>query len=306
MPNTQQEIDSPFVLPSDGTSFTRNVIQRCEDMIGIGIWEGVDVNRFRCWTNNFVTETELYLSARLLDRLHYRSPLQTKAMMQHLFQSVLPVIQPSLGNSDANHWIDRLSSKDDPGVRIVPVINQSDPPTKSGPLVCRLLKRMLGLNDRWMIWPEQIPREQENGIKHFFLVDDFLGTGFQFKKFFKRLGRITGDSPPAYTYLSLTAYQRGVQTVQTKLPIGYAELLDDTHNLFGPTAKCFDDGINSRNSAIQFYLEMMAKKNIGLGDRMMLGYSKLSLAYAFDHATPNSTLPIFWATSGDLHPLFTR
>lgn len=306
-PGTQNA--KPFTMPADGKSFTREVIQRCEDMIGTGIWKGVEISRFRSWTNNFETETERYLSARLLDRLHYRSQGQTKAMMNHLFQSVLPEIQPSLGNNESNHWIDRLASNDDPGVRLVPVINQKDPPTKSGPLVCRLLKRLLGLNDRWMIWPEQIPTMHKRGIKHFLFVDDFVGTGIQFWKFFRRVTCIAGDTQPSFSYLSLAAYERGVERLQEKIdgmPIGYAELLDESHNLFGPASSLFDDGENDVRSAVRFYRNVLSRKNVKLRSRIVLGYSKLSLAYAFDHATPNSTLPIFWTTMGQFHPLFTR
>ena len=51
-----------------------------------------------------------------------------------------------------------------------------------------------------------------------------------------------------------------------------------------------------------------AVKILGLPQSIKLagGYGGLALAYAFAHATPNNTLPIFWMGTENLTPLLDR
>jgi hypothetical protein len=39
---------------------------------------------------------------------------------------------------------------------------------------------------------------------------------------------------------------------------------------------------------------------------MSKGYGKLSLTFAYEHATPNASLPLLWANSENYTSLFTR
>lgn len=298
-------------MPPNGQTYVRDVIQRCEDMIFTQIWHGVDVSRFRGWYMNFQSDDEKYFAARVLDALIFRSDAQTRSLALHLFQSSLPVLLQTTPHTDfdTDHWIDRLRGNEDPGIRLVPVIRANDPPTKSGPLVCRLLKRHLGLNDRWMIWPSQIERWQLRGIRRFILIDDFLGTGYQFRKFFTELSIPADCDPDLFAYLPLVAHERGMNRTRERFPslrVETAEMLDESHRLFSEGSTTFDDGENSVATARTFYSKLLDKFELKLKPTLAFGYSKLGLAFAFEHATPNATLPIFWANAGGLRPLFVR
>jgi hypothetical protein len=303
-----------FTSPSGGESYVRDVADRCEDLIHTHVWAGIDVDRLREWLNNFDGREPRYFAARLLDSLIYRSPAQTTSLMVQQFQRVLPDLTrtaPSpLGIVD--DWIEAFASGSiDPGMRLVPVIRFEDPPTKSGPLVCRLLRRNLGLNDHWMIWPwlPEVQRALERGIRVFVFVDDFLGTGKQFIKFFAPLYQILEPSDAYMAYSPLAAYEPGIAKVRKRFPllnVNPVERLDESHCLFHPSSLHFNDGINSPMSARQFYLGFMKTLKPSLNRKFTLGYSELGMAFAFAHATPNSTLPVFWLQRPPLRPLFVR
>lgn len=303
-----------FSVPEQGETYTRDIEQRCEDLINLRIWGGLEIHQLRSWMNTFVGSAERYFAARLLDALIYRSKPQTTALMTQLFQKGIPdlVRRNSLGDGLNSDWGLILSAKSaDPGIRVVPVIKTSDPPTKSGPLVCRLLKRELGLSEKWMIWPSEVGRAIRRGISVFLFVDDFLGTGHQFLHFARSTNleaqALMGNA--SFIYAPLVALEKGVERLKSKLPplsIVAAEQLDESHCLFSERSPYFADDRNSPAVAKSFYTSLLAKRGITNLGRFTFGYARLSLAFAFEHATPNATLPLFWLDDDRIRPFFKR
>ncbi len=189
---------APFRLPEDGTQYVRLIVSRCEEFARTKIWSGIDAIRLRRWLAHFTNPCEQYFAACVLDRLIYRSSEHTHSLIKQLFQRTVPNLCRSrrLGAQAIDDWAETLRSSTDPGIRVVPVIRDDDPPTKSGPLLARLLRRYLGLNERWMIWPWQVRRVRESGIGTFLFVDDFLGSGHQFRKFATRVDLLTAIGKP--------------------------------------------------------------------------------------------------------------
>ena len=256
--------ESRFQLPINGETYARDILQRSEDLVQSGIWGGLPIHQLRGWFSNFHTPLEKYFGARLLDSLIYRPDDQTRSMMEHLFQRTLPDLtrQRPTPIGVISDWRERLSNSDeDPGIRVVPVIRTLDPPTKSGPLVCRLLKRHLGLNERWMIWPWQVSKVRASGTRVFLFVDDFLGTGHQFRKFVRATNLMDAVKGACAIYAPLVAHDVGIKRLAKKLPtllIAAVESLDNGFCLFSETSNHFDDGINTPAAARGFYLEFMA------------------------------------------------
>jgi hypothetical protein len=303
--------DRLFAIPGRAETYVRDITQRCEELIEGQIWLGIDIPRLRAWLATFTTPTEKYFAARILDALIFRSDAQTTALMIQLFQRSLPdlIRRGRLPTGPMEDWLSRLRDlKDDPGIRIVPVIAHTDPPTKSGPLVCRLMKRHLRLNDKWMIWPAQIEKARRRGIRTFVFVDDFLGTGYQFRKFIATLHLAPRSGNECFIYAPLVAHEKGIDRLRKRLPfihVASVEQLDDSYNLFSPASVHFNDGENTPELAKAFYLSLLQERGVVLG-RLTLGYSRLSLAFAFHHATPNASLPILWLPHPKLSPLLSR
>jgi len=300
--------DEVFKAPEAAETYIRQVLQRCEDLVETHVWTGLHPQRLESWMTNFEALDEKYLGACVLDALIYRSQEQTRAMMIQLFQRSLPDLcrTKSIGGFSGD-WREACSSSADPGIRIVPVIRDIDPPTESGPLVARLLKREIGVNDKWMIWPWQIDQAIARGIRTFLLIDDFLGSGFQFTKFAKRTVRNPDWWQQAvFIYAPLVVFERGAKRVARKFPFLHltsAEFLDEGHSLFSKESRAFADGQNEPSRAEAFYLAFLGKRGI---NRWRLGYGRLGLTFAFHHATPNGSIPLLWATGTGLKPLFGR
>ena len=305
-----------LTVPRDGSTFARIVVDRCEHLIHSQIWEGIGLESFRAWLQNFDGPEEEYFSACILDSLVYRSNRQTVALMKQLFQRSLPDLLwrcPPRTTSTRFSWYDRLKQNDwnDPQVRVIPIINSHHPPTKSGPLIARMYCRNLGLNSGWFIWPWQLSEHYKQGVRKFLLIDDFLGTGDQVEHFIENMPALNTMSDAYFVYAPLTAHQSGIAKLRQLAPwlhCCFAELLDPSNGIFSPDSKCFDDGTNTVTGCTDFYEAFFRHKRL---DRYhpitrALGHGHMSLAYAFQHATPDNCLPLLWLKTPEWRPLLPR
>ena len=302
-------MSTSFKLPKFGTDYTERIGARCENLIHYHIWEGVNLTKLRQWRRNFDTDEARYFSACLLDSLIYRSESQTIALSRQLFQRSLPDIVRSdpLPISHVSDWLSLLGGNVDPLIRVVPVIGDNDPPTKSGFLIARLLKRALHVNKAWIINPGDIPIHASSA-KVLLFVDDFLGTGNQFTQF---VAGLKDYCETHYViYAPLTAHDDGIKTIRSKFPnlrIVCGEQLRVSHNVFHPDSGCFDDGTNTPAAALEFQTSLLEKFGITLERECQLGYGGAGLAYSFQHACPDNCLPLFWwSRTPAFTPLFDR
>lgn len=67
------------------------------------------------------------------------------------------------------------------------------------------------------------------------------------------------------------------------------------------------------NELFDIYISYLKKVNLNkLGgnmsseNNMAFGYRGLSLTFAYEHATPNASLPLLWASNSNYLALFTR
>jgi hypothetical protein len=303
-----------FHLPIDGLTYTREIFQRCSDLIAYDIWKDLDASRFRQWLRNFTTEEEKYFAACILDGLIYRPKDQTISLVQQLFGRVLP----DLTRLDAcplgciDNWEERLRRsprEGDPGVRLVTAVRQADPPTKSAHYVARLMKREHSVQEVWILKAWEIPPAIAKGIRIYIFVDDFLATGDQFSKFFleENLDSLSGCY---MVYAPLAAHTSGVELLRRSFPalrVAPVETLDASYGLFSPESRYFDDGLNTPDGARMFYEHMLESKAIKIDPALRGGFGGLELAYVFEHAAPDNCLPIFWwRHASGWAPLFNR
>lgn len=303
-----------FTVPRDGEIFIEQVLERCKSLISSGIWEGVGQVRLNTWMKNFTSVEERYFGACVLDSLIYRSEKQTIALMEQLFRGALTDYmrrEPPPGNA-AIPWLDLLRSSSfdpDPLLRVVPVIGWDDPPTKSGPALARLYRRHLSLNQNWMIWPWQIDLAKRVGINRFLFIDDFLGTGEQFDEFAQQFGLSASLQGCYGVYAPLVAHTAGIRKVKQCLPdlhVVSVEAIDDSYSLFSDDSTWFEDGVNSPQVAREFYDSLVARLEFRIKPEALRGFGKLSLAYAFNHATPDNCVPIIWSEGKNWKPLLER
>ena len=303
-----------FQLPPDWLTYIDDILTRCHDLIERQIWEGLHISRVKSWMANFDTDEQRYFAACILDSLIYRSESQTRALITQLFQRVLPDLTrnciPPIGITA--DWLQILnkSTAYDPAVRLVVAVKQSDPPTKSAHFIARLMKRYMNIGEDWIINPSEVDPCITKGIKTFIFIDDFLGTGSQFESFFIE-EQLECLLPKTYmVYAPLVAHCSGVQHLYNIFPnlhVRAVENLDESHSVFNSVAPCFSDGINTPDSAKEFYFRLLKTKGIDINGPERRGFGHLELAYAFSHAAPDNCLPIlWWDETPTWKPLFKR
>jgi hypothetical protein len=284
-------------IPNGVDQYIDRVTRRCDSLIASQIWSGMDRNRMEYWLKSFRCSPETqYFSALVLDSLIYRSETQKKAMMIQAIQRLLPeLLRSQLTFSKyESKWLD-IVKKSGVSIRIVPVIRKVDGPNKSGNSICRDYGKLLGVNSRIIVSPDGIDKAKKDGCNLFVFVDDFLGTGNQFKKFHDEVKvDLVGATS---VYLPLCAHLNGLNKVKEEcegLLIASPDILTDNDRLIKADDEYLPDGINK-------YSELRAMYNSILRQRLNEdidepeGYGGLGLVYGFHSGTPNATLPLLWS-----------
>ena len=302
-----------FSMPKNGEIYISQVLERCFDLISKKFWEGLSKSSLKTWMNNFKTDEERYFATCCLDSFIYRSEEQTVALMRQLFDVILPNnLFKNLHESNLNINFSHeqlVKSSIDPGFRLIPIMPVGGSQTKSGSLIARLYRRKLFINDQWIISPEKLIKQNFNDKPIIIFIDDFLGTGTQFKSFLKADSLSEKLSEYRLIYSPLVAHTTGISEVLSEFPniiILPVEVLSDNYSLFSAESYCFNDGVNSSAVARDFYYEFFVKKHPNISNKYIEGFGNLSLAYCFQHAIPNNCLPIIWYRGRDWNPLLER
>lgn len=294
-------------MERDERLFIDGTKARAQKLIRCGAWEGVDQGRLESWFNQFVARNKELLGACLLDNFIFRGKAQVEALLKAALSS--PALLPQSATWD-NEFIAALRRRSDPGVRLAPVIRLDQPPTKSGCYILRRLAKSLRVQDDWMLWPQSLP-DMPDTVHTVVLVDDFCGSGQQFADFVELTGfdEVMHARPGCrIVYLTVAAHSAGIKYVQDKHPqIEFiaGEILTPDHGFFGGErlsrikVEAIEDRLKKDYDAIA--------KEVSLGGSAgYYGFEDQGLTYAFDHGTPNNTLPIYWYTCKDWTPLVNR
>ena len=267
--------------------------------------------RFESWFRQFCGPEERFFAACLLDQVIFRTRQQFEAALRSLFRSNLyGSLYP--GAHDLQ-LLEMVKGRTDPKLRVVPVICESDAPTKSGPLVLRRLQRILLLNSKWMCWPWQAVKAVEEGLVETILfVDDFLGSGGQFEEFFHQwCFDKRSDNGVSHFYAPVVAHQKGIDHLAKELPgvsVVSAETFGPSHDFFSAAVweRIGHNGCVTADDAKSWYLDFGGKRKCAPSRVPLLGYGELALTFGFSHSTPNNSLPILWYGSAEWQPLLER
>ncbi len=303
---------SSFKLPNNSDVYTSKIIQRSYDLINTGIWTGIKKTTLDSWINNFKDELEQYFAACVLDCLIYRSNDQTMALARHLFQRSLTDAIRKITPQPVffRDLLQTLQQDNKEKIRLVIVepLNATSQ-IKSSSVLLRMIRRELAIKSEWIIGSSKINEEIKRGVKLFVFIDDFLGTGVQFKKFADHLDINKLSKDATFIYAPLVAHESGIKLLKGSFPdlhLTSVEVLTENNELFSSSAGAFNDRTNTVANAKDFYHGLLNKYHIDLigGDRR--GYGGLEVLYAFEHAAPDNSLPIIWWDKSAWVPLFPR
>lgn len=301
-----------FAAPSGAQAYSEGVFQRTKDLIDSGLWD-IPSERLVGWYGAFNNIEQRYFAACVLDSLIYRTPAQFASAIVDLMRGAAnEACRLTLGLSSDLELVNKLKDRyKDPLVRLVPVICDSDPPSKSGPLVIRRLKKLLGVADKWMIWPWQIQEAvQRDGVRVILLIDDLLGSGKQIDTFCTKENVVNSAGSAKIVYAPVVAHQTGInhlKDVLPKLTVVTAELLTQDHSFFSAHVwNTLTDGKIAAENAKHFYIDLLAHTGFKVGSVPALGVGELALCFGFSHGTPNNSLPLLWHDSPNWRSLLER
>lgn len=303
---------------------SENKIQLDEELlnlVNIGIWPPKIKLDPIGWLGNF-PDNEKPLARQLLKNFLYFSQIMIEEMFKSNFQSLSKKILSDKSNYEKclEEWNSFLNNS-----YIIRVTGEDPSDADSGYIFSRLARDLLGYDEEQLLTPQeaiQVLNEQANRQNNFIFVDDFVGTGNQFVKFWKRKWK---DS------LSFASFENKTLSNFFYIPIITTEIGKDYIHQNCPTIQmvvCHT--LQSINSAINassyiwrdFNSDGIEKihevsERIGIpmtdgevsdnGDGTKIvswnGFWGLGLALAFNHGCPDATLPIFYFSSENWKPL---
>jgi hypothetical protein len=180
-------------------------------------------------------------------------------------------------------------------MRLVAVAGREDPVSKSAYHVARMLRRNFGISERWFVKGWDVRQQHALGTKFFVFIDDLLATGEQFVDFISSENLVPlADS--CLVYAPLVAHRMGIEFVESTLSnqvhIAAVENLGYRYGIFHTESQFFADEVNTTQAAKAFYDEMLVNRSLHIAEPG--GFGALQLAYAFEHAAPDNSLPLLW------------
>ncbi|TLP61324.1 MULTISPECIES: phosphoribosyltransferase-like protein [Pseudomonas] len=300
-------------MEGKGIEFYENVLISTKTLISSSLWKDVNLKSLETWVSYFETYDEKVLCGFLLDSLIYRTNLQTSSLLFHALDRAVSqavnVEKLALSGPLRKVLIKKYPGVDKDKIKIIPVIRDVDPPTKSGPLVARLYKKEVGVNDKFMAWP-WLMNDFSDKVKLVVFIDDFVGTGEQFLEFLERFTPAGGlRSDIEYVYAPLGACTKGIEKISSEAPsikLCYSELIEDGSKFFSGFRlrhkKASPEFVADLKATYLAFMDKVGHQKL----QNKFGYGDLELSYVFSHGAPNATLPIFWAANEKYFPLFSR
>lgn len=268
------------------------------------------------WLNNFLNKNEIYLALILADKILYYNKnemrylwrlILTNRVKRYLFDDIFGEGYSGTPEDINNQFIDFIKNKC--------IFIGFGKISKSGPHMIYLFQQ--AVSD--LIRKQDICfKEYSNFLssdmdlrdkKVIFLLDDFIGTGNQAVKEWKKKIVVSNNYKNnrhiRYLYTALTGFSSGVKNIETntdmKVIMG-TQPMDDSFRCFNDSSLIYENAEERKE----------AEKIMEKAGRMLyeypLGYENDQAAVAFDHNTPNNSLPVIWKkmTDGSWYPLFER
>jgi hypothetical protein len=302
-----------FFVPEQHGQFFEEVTQRFRLLIRKGVLSKIDEIVLDNWLSNFISSEDRYLAARILDGLIFRSVPMLYSSIDQLLQCVLPSQLrqwDAYGAKSIEEFLASLKTGDPSHpVRFVAIDRSfaNEEPGKSGDIVIRHLRQHGKVSRKLTCSADSIAALPES-VKVLVFIDDIVGSGKQFNKFAKFHCLDEHAARFRSLYCPMMAYDDGVATIKRTYPwitVSPIELLSERHRFFYADPQKANtwavDKANVLTDVREHVSSMAAAADIPPATK----YS-LELLVAFDHSTPNNTLPLLWAHSDKWHPLLTR
>jgi len=281
--------------------YIASVIAKCDNLVRTGLWRGSPVIRVNAWMNNFESADKV-AAAMLLDHFVFFSNGAVEAMLKATYRQFQNKIFSQMG-SLASDYLEKI---------VFTSVEGEDPNvTDSGNFMCRKLRQVLALPDSRFVEPIEALRLGRQGQGVVF-VDDFLGSGSQFLSTWGR-GYFDLDDESFKSlfekgklrahYLVLVATRKGIDRLRSDvdgLAVTTSHIVDEFMSVRSlPWNPLLPDGFNAAEEIPKF-LNKYARRlklsgHMDYEETRAYGHNSFGLLLAFEHSTPDATIPILWA-----------
>ncbi|MBM6402046.1 phosphoribosyltransferase-like protein [Phycicoccus sonneratiae] len=174
--------------------------------------------------------------------------------------------------------------------------------TDSGFAMVRKLRQLLPIREANCLSPDSAVRQLAVSDKVLILVDDFVGSGQQFRETWTRRYQLgsslemslmdaASGSQIFYCVAIITDYGRQrIAALDPRIKVCAGYSLSSRYSITDPATHLVPSGRQAETMAL------IAKYSTrcGIPQDQSLGFHRLGLAIAFEHGTPDATLPLFF------------
>ncbi|KTE24104.1 MULTISPECIES: hypothetical protein [unclassified Sphingopyxis] len=298
-----------------------NVLEACGRLVDFGAWEQTKIDP-EGWLANF-PQAERGYALILLSRFTFLADHLVDQLFRSAFQNLSNLLTDDLESfEDASaRWRDFCRNA------LITIVQGEDPnPSDSGWLFARKARQAVGINQGQLFEPREVIERLANGFTGpVVFVDDFVGSGEQFLKTWRRpyshasgsasfesLAVASRAATPRATFYycnaMTTEYGRGrVNRHVPQLRISAGNVIPERHSLANPDSLLWPEPI--RADGIAFVERVCRRLGYDQDDGSEAdwrGFHKLGLALAFQHSVPDANLPLFFSDNSGWTPLVRR
>ncbi len=279
-------------------------------------WKRLSPEQILCWLHNFSNEEEIHCALVLADNILYYNLDDIRTLYRYILTNKVKIhlinekFQPNTLSNIDGWFVDYLQNK-----CIFVSFGRAGKSAASMSYIFEQSHEIEGLRymdlNQFLIKPGDLAQ-----VEKVFLIDDFIGSGKQASTEWKKkenekdpesksLSDIKGSNRQIdFIYLALAGYHEGRKAIEATMPVKVilGQELDDRFKCFSNNSVVFKDAD----------LRATAKKIMEEKGRVLykfpLGFDNMELAVAFEHNTPNNSLPVIWKKpkDGSWFPLFER
>lgn len=243
----------------------------------IAKWQGkIDQKEIEGWLLNFETKEERLLAIKILGKLSYIKDNE----IELLCKSLLNKLKAELGTHDFGQCL----------------FSHIGGPTSGSVHIIKPFQETNGLRNNLFVTSDKLAVMNKSVL---ILLDDFIGSGNTFVKWFKENKETLQRFERIY-YCVAAAFRKGIDKIESEtssVKVIYGHMYESHSMAVQGELFSREDGQKIR--------ELVLKYKKRLPPNLLWGYDDCELLVAFENNIPNNSLSILWA-SGTWMPLIDR
>lgn len=290
------------------------ILENCNKLVDFHAWPPgtVEVNS---WLSNFDAEDRGY-ALYIVSQFMFFSEKMVDALFFAAFQNISIDLTDAWQSSDdrLKNWNSFMEK-----CYVVPVQGEDPNPSDSGYLFARKARQILGISECQLVDLEKaITIVQKKPQTPIVFVDDFVGSGEQFVKTWNRKSRSQAVSfkdiaqeyaSKNFFYCNAITTSKGKKRIERECPdvtLKMGNILGGEYSWVSEESKMWPDEMKETGiKIIEKYSKRLGYVECDGCLQDWRGFHCLGLGLAFQHSTPDASLPIFYAEN-NWQPLVRR